>query len=301
MTCRLPPDWFRPAPAPATPGPGPLPSEHRRRALPVPARLALAFLALVAAGALVGPHLAPRPYDRLDLAAAYLPPGPGRWLGTDGLGRDLWARTWMGARVSLGIGLGAALLDLGVGTVYGGVAALAGGMLDALLMRLVDVLYGVPFLLVAILCLVALGPGLPSVVVAIALVHWLGMARLVRGQALRLAATEFVLAARGLGVPRWRVLVRHILPGAAGPALVWLSWSVPAAIFAEAFLSYLGLGVQPPLASWGTMIAEATAAFREHPWPLACPAVALSLTMLALYVASDGLRDVLDPRAARRP
>lgn len=247
--------------------------------------------------AAIGPLLAPRPYTALDLTREFLPPGAGHWFGTDQLGRDVWARTWVGARVSLAIGAGAAALDLGVGALYGGVAGLAGGRVDALLMRVVDVLYGIPTLLVAFLILMVAGPGLMSVLVAIGAVNWVGMARLVRAQVLTLREREFVLAARALGMPERRVLLVHILPNVAGPMLVWLSFTVPSAIFAEAFLSYVGLGVQPPRTSWGAMISSGTETFRLHPYPFAFPAAALCLTMLALYVLGDALRDALDPNA----
>jgi ABC-type dipeptide/oligopeptide/nickel transport system permease subunit len=300
-----PADWFLPA---AAPGPGQEISGRaaasywaavwRRFRQNAPASAALACIAAMVAMSAVGPYLAHVPYDRLNLTAENLPPGPGHWLGTDELGRDVWARTWMGGRVSLFIGLAAAAIDLGIGAVYGGVAGLAGGALDGVMMRVVDVLYGLPFLLVAILLLAVVGPGLRTIVAAIALINWLGMARLVRGQVLELKNREFVLAARALGVPWWRILIRHLLPNAMGPMLVWISYTVPSAIFTEAFLSYLGLGVQAPLTSWGAMISDGTETFRTHPYPFLFPAIALSLTMLAFYLVSDALQDALDPRSA---
>lgn len=301
-----PPSWDRflplePEPTvvpPRAPRPNPYWAEvwwrFRRNRLAV---IGLVLLCLLALLTIVGPHLTPFHYDDLALRQADLPPGPEHWFGTDQLGRDVFARTWMGGRVSLLIGLVAAAIDLGIGAVYGGVAGLAGGWVDEVLMRLVDVLYGIPFLLVVILLLVVLGSGLRSVIVAIALVNWLGMARLVRGQVLQLREQEFVLAARVLGVSPPTILFRHILPATVGPMLVWISYNVPAAIFAEAFLSYLGLGVRPPLASWGSLVSAGSDLFRLDPWPFFFPAAAIALTMLAFYAVSDGLREALDFRA----
>ncbi len=301
MSAPLPADWFDPAPG--EPERPPSTAGGRRsgllsRLLADPAATcALAVLVLVVLLAAVGPWLAPRPYTAIDLNAEFLPPGPGHWFGTDALGRDLWARTWVGARVSLGIGIAAAILDLVVGAVYGGLAGLAGGVVEALMMRAVDILYGIPVLLVAFMVLLVAGPGPGAVVAALAMVGWLGMARLVRGQVLELRQREFVLAARALGLPPWRIVLVHLLPNAAGPMLVWLSFTVPSAIFAEAFLSYVGLGVQPPRSSWGVMISNGVETFRQHPYPFAFPAATLSLTMLALYIVGDALRDALgDPR-----
>lgn len=302
----LPRDWFLPAPGgpgevcplgppgrrPASPGREAW-TRFRRNPLAVPG---LVVLVLIAGGVLLGPHLARVPYDRIDLAHQNEPPGPRHWFGTDQLGRDTFARTWVAGRVSLLVGLAAAGIDVGIGAVYGGVAGLAGGWVDEGMMRVVDVLYGVPFLLVAILLLLVMGPGPMSVVVAIAMVNWLGMARLVRGQVLLLKEQEYVLAARALGVPKWRILLRHLLPNACGPMLVWLSYNIPAAIFAEALLAYVGLGIQPPLASWGSMVSSGSVLFRLHPSQFLFPASALSLTMLSLYAVGDGLRDALDPR-----
>jgi len=259
----------------------------------------LAGLLLIMLLCVCGPWLTPWHFDQIHLSAENLPPGAAHWFGTDRLGRDIFARTWMGGRVSLLVGVTAAAIDLGIGAVYGAVAGLGGPLLDAVLMRVVDTLYGIPFLLVAILLLTVVGPGLRAIVLAIALVNWLGMARLVRGQVLQLRGEPYVLAARGLGLPPWRVALRHLLPNALGPMLVWLSFNVPSAIFLEAFLSYLGLGIQPPLASWGSLISSATETFRLFPYPLLFPAAALSGAMLAFYAVSDGLRDALDPRPRR--
>jgi oligopeptide transport system permease protein len=292
-----PADWFDPLPAPPPAPPPPAPAagapglRHDPRA-----RLAAAVLLAVLAFCLAGPLRAP--YAAVHLGAAYRPPSAAHWFGTDALGRDVFARTAMGGRISLGVGALAAALDLGVGAVVGAAAGWAGGAVDAALMRAVDVLYGVPFLLVAILLLAVLGPGLGPVVLGIALVNWLGMARLVRGEVRRLRAEPFVLAARALGLPGPAIVRRHVLPALAGPVLAWLAFNVPSAIFLEAFLSYLGLGVQPPMPSWGSLIADGAATFPLHPWIFAFPAAILCLTMAALYLGADALQDALDPRRA---
>ncbi len=271
-----------------------------RRLLGNPAAVgAMALLALLAAGTWIGPHLIPWPFDRINLFDTNAPPSAAHWFGTDELGRDVFARTAVGGRVTLLVGLVAAVIDLVVGTVYGGVAGLAGGWVDEVMMRAVDVLYAIPLLPVVILLAMVLGRGIGAIIAAIALVNWLGMARLVRGQVLQLKRQEYVLAARALGLPSWRVLFGHLLPNAAAPILAWMAYSVPSAIFAEAFLSYVGLGVQSPQTSWGAMVSNGSNAFRVYPYQFFFPAAALSLAMLAFYVLSDALREAVDPQARR--
>ena len=291
-----PADWFDPVSPPPPEGAGPDLPPGRWRALAADprARAASGLLLAILAFCVLGPLRAP--YAAVHLGAGYRPPSAAHWFGTDALGRDLFARTAVGGRISLSVGALAAVLDLGVGAVVGAAAGWAGGALDAAVMRAVDVLYGIPFLLVAILLLALLGPGLPALVLAIALVNWLGMARLVRGQVRQLRTEPYVVAAAALGRPGPEVVRRHVLPALVGPGLAWLSFNVPSAIFLEAFLSYLGLGVQPPVPSWGSLIADGAQTFQLHPYAFAFPAGALCLTMAALYLGSDALRDALDPR-----
>ncbi len=292
-------------------GPAPSPAEARlppSRGREVVQRLRqnrlalLGFWIIVALAVLaaVGPALVPYAYDEQDLLVANQPPSTRHWFGTDDFGRDVFARTWTGARISLFVGFTAAFLDVAVGVVYGGISGSVGGTTDDIMMRLVDLLFGIPHLLSTVLLMVVLGPGLFTIIIAMVATGWLGMARLVRGQVLQLRELEYVQAAHALGVPFWRVLTRHLVPNAMGPILVNLTLTVPAAIFTEAALSFLGLGVPLPLASWGTMTADALVTILTgQTWRLAFPAFFISLTMFAFNAFGDGLRDALDPRLKR--
>lgn len=266
-------------------------------------RLAIAGLWIIVAlvfMAIIGPSLVPYAYDEQNLLEANEPPSARHWFGTDDFGRDVFARTWTGARISLLVGFTAAFLDLVVGVVYGGISGYLGGTTDEVMMRVVDLLYGVPHLLSTVLFMVVLGPGLFTIIMAMVATGWLGMARLVRGQVLQLKELEYVQAAHALGIPSGRVLARHLIPNAMGPILVNLTLTVPAAIFTEAALSFLGLGVPLPLASWGTMTAESLVTILSgQTWRLFFPAFFISLTMFAFNAFGDGLRDVLDPRLRR--
>ncbi len=220
-------------------------------------------------------------------------------LGTDQKGRDLAVRLLYGARISLAIGLLATLVSLIIGLSYGAIAGYIGKGVDSLMMRIVDVLYGLPFMFIVILLLVIVGRSTLNLFVALGAVSWLSMARIVRGQVISLREREFVQAAQAIGLPQWRILIKHILPNILGPVIVYATLSIPAVISEEAFLSFLGLGVQPPAASWGTLIAEGARLMRDQPWLIVFPSAALALTLLALNFVGDGLRDALDPRASR--
>lgn len=256
----------------------------------------LVVIGLIALGALIGPELSPYSYDAQVLVEANRPPSAAHWFGTDHLGRDLLTRVLYGARISLAVGVMASLIGLTIGVAYGAIAGFYGGMVDNVMMRIIDVIYGLPFILYVVLLMVVLGPGLDNVFVALGAVYWTGMARIVRGEVLSLKQREFVLAARVMGIPPWRVVWRHLVPNAVGPILVTVTLLVPEAIFSEAFLSYLGLGVQAPVASWGVLAAEGNRALRSAPWALFFPAAFICITMLAFNFLGDGLRDALDPR-----
>lgn len=264
-------------------------------------RLAMAGLIIIfllSLMAVIGPHLLPYTYYEQNLESGKnLAPSAEHWFGTDELGRDVFVRTWHGARISLIIGVTAGLIDLIIGVIYGGIAGYRGGRVDEVMMRIVDVLWGLPYLLVVILLLVVLKPGLWTIIIALTVTGWLNMARLVRGQVMQLKEQEFVLCARTLGANTKRLLFKHLIPNAIGPILVMLTFTIPNAIFAEAFLSFLGLGVQAPVASLGTMIESALiVVLSEEWWRLIFPAGVISLILLAFNVFGDGLRDALDPK-----
>jgi dipeptide transport system permease protein len=258
----------------------------------------LVFILLIALLAIFGPMISDYKYNEQNLETGKnLPPSAEHWFGTDDLGRDVFVRVCEGGRISLTIGLAAALIDLLIGVIYGGIAGFRGGRTDTVMMRFVDILWGLPYLLTVILLLVVLPPGIGTIILALTVTGWLNMARLVRGQVLQLKEQEFVLAARTLGASSRRILLRHLIPNAMGPIIVMLTLTVPSAIFAEAFLSFLGLGVQAPVASWGTMINDSLITVLSGEWwRLFFPALFLSLTMLAFNAFGDGLRDALDPK-----
>lgn len=239
---------------------------------------------------LFGPFISGYSVDAIHLNQKNEPPSLLFWFGTDDLGRDIFTRVWYGARVSLSVGLLAAFIDLIIGSLWGGISALAGGKIDEMMMRIADVLYSLPYLLVVILLTVALGSGLSSLLIAITFIGWITMARIVRGQILLLKEMDYILAAKGLGIPSIRLLFFHLLPNAIGPILVTLTLTIPSAIFAEAFLSFLGLGIQAPAASWGTMANEGLPALQYYPWRLFFPGLFISLTMLSFHLIGEGVK-----------
>lgn len=260
------------------------------------AMFGLVLLALLIFMAIFGPYMTPYDYASNDLSNKNQPPSSEHWFGTDDLGRDMFARTWEGARISIFIGVAAALIDLAIGVIWGGIAGYKGGRTDELMMRFADVLYGVPYLLLVILLMVVLGQGLTTMIIAMSITGWINMSRIVRGQVLSLKNQEYVLAAKTLGANTTRIMSRHLIPNSMGPILVTMTLTVPSAIFTEAFLSFLGLGLTPPLASWGTMANDGLSAMRYYPWRLFFPATFICLTIFAFNVVGDGLRDALDPR-----
>jgi oligopeptide transport system permease protein len=235
--------------------------------------------------------------QNLDLGAS--PPGAAHWLGTDTLGRDLLVRLLYGGRISLGVGLCATLVALTIGVTYGAVAGYAGGKTDAVMMRIVDIIYALPFTIFVILLMVFLGRNIILLFVAIGAVEWLTMARIVRGQIMALKKMEFIEAARALGFGNRRIIFRHLIPNVLGPVIVYTTLTIPAVMLLEAFLSFLGLGVQPPMSSWGTLIKDGAEKMEEFPWLLIFPGGLFSLTLFSLNFLGDGLRDALDVRAAK--
>ncbi|MCM3090124.1 ABC transporter permease [Cytobacillus sp. AMY 15.2] len=256
----------------------------------------LVLLALLIFMAIFGPYMTPYDYASNDLGNKNQPPSSEHWFGTDDLGRDMFARTWEGARISIFIGVAAAVIDLIIGVLWGGIAGYKGGRTDEGMMRFADILYGVPYLLLVILLMVVLGQGLSTMIIAMSITGWINMSRIVRGQVLSLKNQEYVLAAKTLGANTSRIMGKHLIPNSMGPILVTMTLTIPSAIFTEAFLSFIGLGLTPPIASWGTMANDGLAAMRYYPWRLFFPAIFICLTIFAFNVVGDGLRDALDPR-----
>ncbi len=264
------------------------------------AMVGLGILMTLVLAAMAAPWVAPYPYDKTDLRYGPQSPTWSHLLGTDELGRDMLTRILYGARISFAVGILATLVSLTIGVVYGSVAGFRGGRLDQVMMRAVDILYGLPFMFFVILLMVLFGRSIVNLFIALGAVQWLTMARIVRGQVLSLRVREFVLAAQAVGASPRRVLVRHLLPNALGPIVVYATLTVPAIMLEEAFLSFLGLGVQPPMSSWGSLAAEGAAAMEAYPWLIIFPGLALTLTLLSLNFLGDGLRDALDPQAVSR-
>ncbi|PAD34794.1 ABC transporter permease [Terribacillus saccharophilus] len=266
----------------------------------------LGFTLLLVIGffAIAGPHMVPFDPAKQDLVNTNVAPNSEHWFGTDDLGRDVWSRTWYGARVSLTIGLIAAAIDIILGVTIGGISGYmagrskSGDRIDSILMRIVEILYGIPYLLIVILLMVIMEPGITSIIIALSVTGWVGMARIIRGQILQLKSQEYVLAAQKMGTSHPKIIWRHLIPNTAGIIIVNLTFTIPSAIFAESFLSFLGLGVQAPFASWGTMANDSLGVILSGQWwRLFFPGFMIALTMFAFNAFGDGLQDALDPKA----
>lgn len=268
----------------------------RRNHLAVFGGVTLVVLSLLCAA---GPWFSPYGYEQTNLENTFSPPSAAHWLGTDQLGRDLFTRLMFGGRISLMVGLVATFVALTIGVVYGAIAGYVGGKLDRVLMRIVDILYALPFTIFVILLMVFFGRNILLLFVAIGAVEWLTMARIVRSQIMSLKRMEFIEAARSLGLSTPRILFRHMIPNILGPIIVYTTLTIPGVMLLEAFLSFLGLGVQPPMSSWGVLIKDGAERMEEYPWLLLFPGTVFSLTLFSLNFLGDGLRDALDVRSAK--
>lgn len=258
--------------------------------------ISMVVLGIVIIMSVIGPLISGYGFDQQNYQMLSKTPSATYWFGTDNLGRDLFTRVWKGGRVSLTIGFVGTLLEIIIGSIYGGIAGYFGGKADTIMMRIIEVLAGIPYTLVVILLLLILPRGIMTLIIAMCLTGWIGIARLIRGQVLQLKESEYVLAAQALGASPSRIIAKHLIPNTIGVMIVYMSMDVPAFIFEEAYLSFLGLGVQPPDTSWGALIFEGQGVMTIHPHLLLFPAVALCLTVLAFNLLGDGLRDAFDPR-----
>jgi oligopeptide transport system permease protein len=271
------------------------------------AMTSLLVLALIALAALFAPFLSPydfaaQDYNVISCAPDWWPSalschaGGAHWFGTDAVGRDFFLRVLFGARISLAVGLVATLVSLVIGVIYGATAGYLGGRVDALMMRVVDILYSLPFIFFVIILTTLFSRSLVLLFVAIGAVQWLTMARIVRGQTLSIKTREFVEAARAGGVSSLGIILRHIIPNVAGPVVVYVTLTVPDVILTESFLSFLGLGVQEPFTSWGVLISDGASQMESAPWLLTFPALFMAVTLFCFNFIGDGLRDALDPK-----
>ncbi|MDP5053434.1 MAG: ABC transporter permease [Congregibacter sp.] len=249
--------------------------------------------------ALLTPFIAPYAYDAQDLDLGATPPSAAHWLGTDIFGRDMLTQILYGGRISLAVGFIATAVALVIGISWGAIAGYAGGRVDAVMMRLVDILYALPFMIFIILLMVVFGRNLLLLFLAIGAVEWLTMARIMRGQVQSLRQQEFVEAAISLGLSPGAIIRRHLIPNALGPIIVYTTLTIPSVMLLEAFLSFLGLGVQPPQTSWGLLISYGAETMEEYPWLLIFPGLALTVTLFSLNFLGDGLRDALDVRGSK--
>ena len=261
--------------------------------------IGLFILIIICLIAILTPWIAPYSYSDQNLELGAVPPSADHWLGTDIFGRDLLTRIMYGGRISLMVGLLATFVALTIGVLWGTVSGYLGGRTDAVMMRSVDILYALPFTIFIILLMVVFGRNLILLFLAIGAVEWLTMARIVRGEVLSIRRLEYIEAAIAMGLSKTRIIFRHVLPNILGVVIVYTTLTIPNVILLESFLSFLGLGVQPPQSSWGLLIAAGVETMEEYPWLLFFPAVFLSVTLFALNFLGDGLRDALDPKAAR--
>jgi oligopeptide transport system permease protein len=257
------------------------------------------FIALLTLASFLAPLISPHSFDTTDLSLGAKPPSLNHLLGTDILGRDMLARILYGGRISLTVGVAATLVSVIIGVLYGAISGYVGGRLDVVMMRIVDIIYSLPFVVFVILILVIFGRRITLLFMAIGAVSWLDMARIVRGQVMSLKRQEFVEAAIALGLRKRNIILRHMIPNVLGIVAIYGTLIVPTVMLLEAFLSFLGLGVQAPMSSWGTLINDGRKSMEEYPWLLIYPSLFFSITLFSLNFLGDGLRDALDVRASK--
>lgn len=268
---------------------------RRFRKQPV-AMIATILLITIIMFAIFAPIFSPYTYDQNDWAVSNSGPSSEHIFGTDNLGRDLWVRCWQGARVSLAIGVSVAFVNATIGILYGGISGFIGKGLDNVMMRICEVIGAVPQMLWVTILVIILKPGFMPIIIALSATGWIGMARLFRGQVFQIKESEFVMASKALGTGSFWIIFKHLVPNAMSPIITSMAFAIPGAIFAEAFLSYIGLGLPLPLASWGNLASNGANVFLTYPYQLLFPALLISVTMLCFTIIGDALRDALDPR-----
>lgn len=269
----------------------------RRLKMNKAAMISIGIIVLLIVMVIIGPHLNGFSFKEQDASSRNISPNSVYWFGTDSAGRDIFTRIWMGGRVSITIGLVCAFIAMIVGVAYGSIAGLVGGKVDTIMMRIVEIISCLPYLLIVILVTLWMErTDLGSILLALSVTSWTGTSRMVRGQVLSVKNEEYVLAARTLGVPTWKIITRHIIPNVLAIVIVGLTFDIPGFIFSEAFLSYMGIGLQPPDVSWGIMSSEAQTQLLFFPYQLFFPTLVIALTMLSFTLLGDGLRDALDPK-----
>lgn len=258
--------------------------------------ISMILLVIIIVMCAIGPYITQHKYTEQILDNINLKPSKEYWFGTDNLGRDLFSRLWIGGRVSIAIGVIGTIIEVIIGCIYGGISGYFGGKIDNIMMRIVEVLNSIPYMIVVIIISIFLGKGMFAMLIALCITGWTGMARMVRGQVMQLKQSEYVLAAQALGGKPSRLIMKHLIPNTIGIIIVYMTFDIPGFIFAEAFLSFIGLGIQPPATSWGAMCSFGQSVMDFYPHELFFPAAAICLTMLAFNLLGDGLRDALDPK-----
>jgi oligopeptide transport system permease protein len=261
------------------------------------AMVSIIILLILIIMTVIGPYINGFSYKNGDVTAINVGPNKVHWFGTDELGRDIFTRIWQAGRISISIGIIGALIDTVIGCIYGGISAYCGGKVDNIMMRIVEILISIPYLIVVILIsLITESRSLETLIISLTLTGWCGMARLVRGQMLQIKQMEYITSAKVLGVKPLKIITKHMIPNVLGVIIVSITFDIPGYIFAETFLSYIGLGIQPPSTSWGVMASAAQQNFLFYPYQLFFPALMIALTMLSFALLGDGLRDALDPK-----